>query len=95
MAAVVPRSLQQIGQKLVLQSIEHVLRLPCVLFRVHNARSIASNQIQVPLDRIIADDVGKAHGAHFRERNQHSGPVLSTLAHHRNSGMELLGQVWT
>ena len=95
MAAIVPWSLQQIGQELVLQSIKHVLRLPCVLFRVHNARSIAPNQIQVPLNRVVADDVREAHGTHFRQRNQHSRTVLPALAHHRNSGVELLGQVWT
>lgn len=70
--------------------VEHVLRLARVLLRIHDARSIPPEQVQVVLEVALVEHARQFQHLRLTMRNQHSRPVLPALAHHDHPRVEFL-----
>ena len=88
------RCLELLWQKGVLNGVEHVLGLSRVLFRVHDARAILPNQVQLPLPRALGNDIRGLQDLRLAQRDQHARPILSALTHHHDSRVQLLAHAY-
>lgn len=73
-----------------LHLIEHIFRLSRVLLRIHDARSITPEQIQVLTEVALVKHARHIQHLGLTMSNQHSCPVFPALAHNYHSRMQLL-----